>query len=185
MRKILKYKIPTNKVWYDRKGKAVPKRSGTEIAATPRAKSLGTAIGPKKSTKPTSDSSKPKRVNKLVTISKRVVIPEGRPVFVSTMAAPTKVTELGNELAEVPEKEISTTASVAPTTVAELGKESAEASEKESPTAPASAVHSKVAEIGKEIPATSPGTIVTEIAQPSVLDVIHIEDEPEEPEKEV
>jgi hypothetical protein len=194
MRKVLKYKIPTNKVWYDRKGKAVTKKSGNEVAATPQVKTSATASGPKKSTKPKMDPSRPKRVGKSANIPKGVVISEGRLGGVSTVVAPTKVTELGNGLAEVPEKETSTTSvSVAPIEVAELGKESAGTFGRETSTASASAVPIKVVQLGKEsagasgkeTPADSPEGRSAGITQAPALDVINIEDEPEESGKEV
>jgi len=77
--------------------------------------------------------------------------------------------------------------------VAELGKESAKASKKESFTASALAVPSKVAKTGKELArasgketlAASPEGRSAGITQAPAPDVIHIEDEPEESEKEV
>lgn len=90
MKKVLKYNILANKVWYDRKGKSVTKKFRNDIAATPRAKSLVTATGPKKSTRPTTGYSRPKRVNKSATIPKGVVISEGKPGGVSIVVVPTK-----------------------------------------------------------------------------------------------
>lgn len=194
MRKVLKYNIPAKKVWYNRKGKVVAKKSGNEVAATPRVRSSAIAFGRKKSTKPKIDLSGPKRIGKSATIPKGVVMSEGRPGGVSTMAVPTKVADLGNELVEVPEKGISTASVSVPfTKVAELGKESAKASKKESFTASALAVPSKVAKTGKELArasgketlAASPEGRSAGITQAPAPDVIHIEDEPEESEKEV
>jgi hypothetical protein len=52
MQKVLKYLIPTGKVWYDWKGKIMVRKTGSEVAATPRAKTTGVALGPRKSVKP-------------------------------------------------------------------------------------------------------------------------------------
>jgi len=70
MRKVLKYNIPAKKVWYNRKGKVVAKKSGNEVAATPRVRSSAIAFGRKKSTKPKIDLSGPKRIGKSATIPK-------------------------------------------------------------------------------------------------------------------
>jgi len=132
MWKVLKYQIPTGKVWCDQKGKTMVRKSGNEVAATPRAKASEVAPGPKRSTKPMIGSSKLKMVNKSATIPKGVVISEGRPVRVSTVAISSKVSELATELTEASEKEISTTsASATLAKVIEPGKESTEAFEEE------------------------------------------------------
>jgi hypothetical protein len=61
MRKVLKYNIPIGKVWYDRKGKTMVRKSGSEVAATPRVMASGIASRPKKSVKPKTDALQAKR----------------------------------------------------------------------------------------------------------------------------
>jgi hypothetical protein len=67
MRKVLKYQIPSSKVWYYLKGKTMARKTGREVAATPRAKTSGTALGLKKSIKPKADTSQSKKVAKPTT----------------------------------------------------------------------------------------------------------------------
>jgi hypothetical protein len=106
-------------------------------------------------------------VNKSATIPKEVVISEGRPVRVSTVPISSKVSELATKLTEASEKEISTTsASATLAKVIEPGKESTEAFE-------------------EETRADSPGDRLAGITQAPALDVIQIEDEHKESEKEV
>jgi len=57
MRKVLKYEIPTGKVWYDRKGKTMVRKSGSEAAPTLRAVACPE---PKRSSKPKTDAPKTK-----------------------------------------------------------------------------------------------------------------------------
>jgi hypothetical protein len=89
MRRVLKYQIPTGKVWYDRKGKTMVKKSGSEAATTPRAKALGVAPGPKKRVKPKTGAPKSKKFGKPATIPKAMVMPWGD----HTPAVHAKVTE--------------------------------------------------------------------------------------------
>jgi hypothetical protein len=68
MRKVLKYNIPTGKFWYDRKGKTMVRKFGSEVAPTPRVMASGIASGPKKSVKPKTDALQAKKVGKQTVI---------------------------------------------------------------------------------------------------------------------
>jgi hypothetical protein len=148
MRSVLKYRITTGKVWYDRKGKTMVKKSRSEVVAT----------GPKKIVKPKTDAPKLKKVDKQTTISRagdrtpiilaKVIVPESRSTEASRKDAPTA------------------SASIAPLESTKLTKESAKAS-------------------GKEVPPALPEDRPTGVAPAPGSDVIEIEDEPEESEKEV
>jgi hypothetical protein len=77
MRKVLKYHIPSGKVWYDKKRKTLVWKTGSEVAATPRVKASGVAPGPRKSVKPKTVAPQPRKVSKSTTIPKAIVIHRG------------------------------------------------------------------------------------------------------------
>jgi hypothetical protein len=158
MRKVLKYQIPIGKVWYDRKGKTMVKKFGSEAAPTPRAKVSVAGPKPKRSAKPKTDAPQSKKVTKQTitprtgdrtpTVSVQVTVPQSRSIGGS-----------GKDI-------LTTSDPISPLESATLKKDSAEASGKE--VAPASS---------EDRPAgvdPAPGS-----------DVIEIEDEPEESEREV
>jgi hypothetical protein len=68
MRKVLKYQIPFGKVWYDRKGKTMVRKSESEAAPTPRVNVLVSCSEPKRSAKPKTDAPKLK-------VGKQTIIP--------------------------------------------------------------------------------------------------------------
>jgi hypothetical protein len=158
MRKVLKYQIPTGKVWYDQKGKTMVKKSGSEAAPTPRAKVSMAGPKPKRSAKPKTDAPQSKKVMKQTitpragdrtpTVSAQVTVPQSR--------------SIGGSGKEV----LTTSALTAPIESATLAMDSAEASKKEVP--PAS---SEDRSAGVDLALG--------------FDVIEIEDEPEESEREV
>lgn len=71
MQSILKYQIPLGKVCYNRKGKAMARKTGGQVAATPQAKSSKTATRPKKTVNPKADASQLKKVAKSTTNSRQ------------------------------------------------------------------------------------------------------------------
>jgi hypothetical protein len=89
MRKVFGYQIPTEKVWYDRKGKQKPKKSGGEAAGTPQPKASKVAprskrvIKPKKTGKVTHP---PRTVNKETQVPRTVIVP--RDNLTPTLSAP-------------------------------------------------------------------------------------------------
>jgi hypothetical protein len=158
MRKVLKYNIPTCKVWYDRKGKTMVRKSGSEATATPRAMASGVTSGPKKSVKPKTNALQAKKVRKQTvipragdhppTVSAQVTVPERR----STEGS-------GKEA-------LTTSASIAPLESATLSKETAEASR-------------------EEVPPTLSESLPAGVAPAPDSEVIEIEDAVDEPEEEV
>jgi hypothetical protein len=155
MRRVLKYQIPTGKVWYDRKGKTMVRKTGSEVAATPRAKTSGTAPRSKKSVKPTADTSQLK-VAKPTTNTR----PGDR-----TPAIPAKVPILRSRSTDASDNEVSTKfALTAPPNFAKLSEDSAEASR-------------------TEVPPALPEYHPARFAPAPDSNMIEIGDEPEEPEK--
>jgi hypothetical protein len=78
MRKVFGYQIPTEKVWYDRKGKIKPKKSEGEAAGTTRPKASKVAPGSKKVIKPkkTGKATHPPRtVSKATQVPRTVIVP--------------------------------------------------------------------------------------------------------------
>jgi hypothetical protein len=156
MRKVLKYQIPSSKVWYYRKGQTMARKTGSEVAATPRAKTSGTALGLKKSVKPKADTSQSKKVAK-PTINPR---PGDR-----TPAVLAKVPVPGSRSTDASGKEVPTTSSpTAPPKFAKLAEDSAKASR-------------------MEVPPALPKNQSAGVAPAPDSNVIEIGDEPEEPGK--
>jgi hypothetical protein len=158
MRKVLKYNIPTDKVWYDRKGKTMVRKSGSEAAPTPRVMASRIAYGPKKSVKPKTDAHQAKKVGK------QTVIPRasGHPPTVSTQVTVPKRRSTGGSGKEA----LSTSASIAPLESAALAEETAEASREGVPHA-----------LSERLPAG--------VAPAPGSKVIEIEEVVDEPEMEV
>jgi hypothetical protein len=158
MRKVLKYNIPTGKVWYDRKGKTMVRKSGSEAAATPRVLASGIASGPKKSVKPKTDALQAKKVGKQTiiprtgdhppTVSAQVTVPERRSTGGSGKEA------------------LTTSASISPLESAILAKEMAEVSR-------------------EEVPPASSESLLAGVAPAPGSKVIEIEDVVDEQEREV
>jgi hypothetical protein len=125
MRSVLKYQIPFGKVWYDRKGKAMARKIGSEVAATPRAKFSETAPGPKKSVKPKADASQSKKVSKPTTNPRQG---DRTPAILAQVPIP------GSRSTDASGKEVPTTSALtAPPESAKLAEDSAEASRMEVP----------------------------------------------------
>jgi hypothetical protein len=158
IRKVLKYNIPTSKVWYDRKGKNMVRKSGSEAAATPRVMASGIASGPKKSVKPKTDSLQAKKV------WKQTVIPRatGHPPTVSAQVTVPKRRSTGGSRKEA----LSTSASIASQESTTLAEETAEASR-------------------EEVPHASSESLPVGVAPAPGSKVIEIEDAVDEPEMEV
>jgi hypothetical protein len=157
MRKVLKYQIPTSKVWYDRKGKTMVRKSGSEAAPTPRANVSVSCPEPKRSAKPKTDAPKLKFAKQTIilgvgdrnpTVSVRETVPQSKSIGSSGKELPT------------------TSAPTAPLESATLAKDLAEAS-------------------GKEVPNTSSEDHLAGVDSAPDSDVIEIDDEPKEPEREV
>jgi hypothetical protein len=158
MRKVLKYNIPPGKVWYDRKGKTMVRKFGSEAAATPRVMASGIAFGPKKSVKPKTDALKAKKVGKQTVIPRAA----GHPPTVSAQVTIPEWRSTGGSRKEA----LPTSASIAPLESATLAKETVEASREEVPPASSESLPAGVA--------PAPGS-----------EVIEIEDAVDEPEREV
>jgi hypothetical protein len=158
MQKVLKYNIPTGKVWYDRKGKTMVRKSGSEAAATPRVMASGVTSGPKKSVKPETDAFQVKK------IGKQTIIPRASD---RTLTVSAQVTVPDRRSTEGSGKEaLTTSASISPFKSATLVKETAEASREE-----------VLPDLSKYLPAG--------VAPTPGSDVIEIEDAVDEPEREV
>jgi hypothetical protein len=119
MRKVLKYQIPIGKVLYDRKGKTMVRKSGSEAAPTPRVNVSVSCSEPKMSAKPKTDAPKLK-------VGKQTIIPGAGDRTPIVSAHETRGS--GKELP-------TTSAPAAPPESALLVKDMAETSEKEVPTA--------------------------------------------------
>jgi hypothetical protein len=132
MRKVLKYHIPTDKVWYDWKGKTLVRKTGSKAAATPRVKASGVALGPRKSVKPKTTAPLPRKVSKSTTIPKAIVMPRGDRA--SAVLAKVLEPESGSTRASG-QKTPTTSASTAPLEPVKLPNVSVEAIEKGAPTA--------------------------------------------------
>lgn len=106
IQKVFGYQIPTEKVWYDRKGKQKPKKSGGEAAGTPQLKASKVApeskrvIKPKKTGKVTHPS---RTVSKATQVPRTVIVP--RDNLTPTLSAP--ATDLGSDLTRAPGNTIS------------------------------------------------------------------------------
>jgi hypothetical protein len=157
MRKVLKYQIPTGKVWYDRKGKTMVRKYGSEAAPTPRANVSVACLEPKRSAKPKTDAPKSKVAKPTIipgagdrtpTISVRETVPQSKSIGSSGKKLPT------------------TSAPTTPPEFATLAKDLAEAS-------------------GEEVPNASSEDRLAGVDNAPISDVIEIDDEPEEPEREV
>jgi hypothetical protein len=132
MWKVLKYHIPTEKVWYDRKGKTLVRKTGREAAATPRVKASGVAPGTRKSVKMKTAAPQPRKVSKSTTIPKAIVMPRGDRA--STVLA--KVLEPENGSTGVyGQKTPTSSIPTAPLEPVQLPNVSVEAVEKEAPIA--------------------------------------------------
>jgi hypothetical protein len=158
MRRVLKYRIPTGKVWYDRKGKTMVRKFGSETAATLPVKAPRVAPGPKRSVKPKTDASKSKKVGKPTTIPRVMAMPRSDriPAVLAKVTEP-KSRKIGASGKETP----TASASTAPLEPTKLAKEPTEASKKRALIA-------------------SPGDRPTGITPAPGSNVIEIEDEPEE-----
>jgi hypothetical protein len=157
MRKVLKYQIPTGKVWYDRKGKTMVRKSRSEAAPTPRANVSVACPKPKRSAKPKTDAPKSK-------VAKPTIIPGAgdRTPTVSVLETVHQSKSIGSSGKELP----TTSAPTAPLESATLEKDLAEA-------------------FGEEVPNASSEYRFAGVDSAPVSDVIEIDDEPEEPEIEV
>jgi hypothetical protein len=157
MRKVLKYQIPTGKVWYDRKGKTMVRKSGSEAAPTPWANVSVACPEPKRSAKPKTEAPKSK-------VAKPTIIPGAgdRTPTVSVRETVPQSKSIGSSGKKFP----TTSALTAPPEFASLAKDLVEAS-------------------GEEVPNASSKDRLAGVDNAPVSDVIEIDDEPEEPEREV
>jgi hypothetical protein len=157
LRKVLKYQIPTGKVWYDRKGKTMVRKSGSEATPTLRANVSVACPEPKRSAKPKTDAPKSK-------VAKLTIIPGAgdRTPTVSVRETVPQSKSIGSSGKELP----TTSALTAPPESATLAKDLAEAS-------------------GEEVPNASSEDRLAGVDNTPVSNVIEIDDEPEEPEREV
>jgi hypothetical protein len=98
MRKVLKYQIPTGKVWYDWKGKTMVRKSGSEATPTPRANVSVACPEPKRSAKPKTDAPKSKVAKPTIipgagdrtpTVSVRETVPQSKSIRSSGKKLPT------------------------------------------------------------------------------------------------
>jgi hypothetical protein len=132
MWKVLKYHIPTGKVWYDWKGKTLVRKTGSKAVATPRVKASGVAPGLRKSVKPKTAAPQARKVSKSTTIPKPIVMPQGDRA--SAVLAKVLEPESGSTGASG-QKTPTTFASTAPLEPVKLPNVSVEAAEKGAPTA--------------------------------------------------
>jgi hypothetical protein len=161
LRKVFGYQIPTEKVWYDRKGKQKPKKSGGEAAGTPQPKASKVAPGSKRVIKPKKTGKvthPPRMVSKATQISRTMIVP--RDNLTPILSAP--ATDLGSDLTRTPGNTI--------------------------PNASLSAVINPV-EVRNPVEASGGETLVVQpndlpIGVVHASDVIEIRDEPEESEQE-
>jgi hypothetical protein len=161
MRKVFGYQIPTEKVWYDWKGKQKPKKSEGEAADTPQPKASKVAPGSKKVIKPkkTGKVTHPSRtVSKAIQVPRTVIVP--RDSLTPNFSAP--ATDLGSDLTRAPENMIPTTSSSAVINPVE--------------------VRNPVEASGGETMVVQPNDLSIGVVHAS--DVIEIGDEPEELEQE-
>jgi len=157
MRKVLKYQIPTGKVWYDRKGKTMVRKFRSEVAPTLWANVSVACPKPKRSAKPKIDTPKSKVEKPTIipgagdctpTVSVRETVPQSKSIRSSGKELPT------------------TSTPTAPPESATLAKDLAEVS-------------------GEEVLNDSSEDRLAGVDNAPVSDVIEIDDEPEEPEREV
>jgi hypothetical protein len=155
MQRVLEYQIPFGKVWYDRKGKTMARKTGSEVVATPRAKTSRTTPGLKKSVKPKADASQSK-------VAKPTTNPKQGD---RTPAMLTKVPVPGRRSTDASDKEVPTTSvPTAPSKFVKLAEDTAEASK-------------------AEVPPTLPEDHPTRVAPTPDSNVVEIGDELEEPKK--
>jgi hypothetical protein len=158
MRKVFKYNIPSGKVWYDRKGKTMARKSGSEATPTSRVMASGIASGPKKSVKPRTDTLQAKKIGKQSAIPKAY----GHPPTASAQVTVPQRRSTGDSGKEA----LSPSALIAPLKSGTPAEETAEASREEVPHALSERLSAGVAPV--------PGS-----------EVIEIEDAVDEPEREV
>jgi hypothetical protein len=157
MRKVLKYQIPTGKVWYNQKGKTMVRKSGSEATPTLRANVSVACPEPKRSAKPKTDAPKSK-------VAKPTIISGAgdRTPTVSVHETVPQRNSIGSSGKELP----TTSAPTAPLESATLAKDLAEKS-------------------GEEVTNASSEDRLARVDNDPISDVIEIDDEPEEPEREV
>jgi hypothetical protein len=112
MRKVFGYQIPTEKVWYDRKGKQKPKRSEGGAAGTPQPKASKVAPGTKRVIKPKKTGKvthPPRTVSKATQVPRTAIVP--RDSLTPNFSVPG--TDLGSDLTKAPETTIPATSSPA------------------------------------------------------------------------
>jgi hypothetical protein len=120
MRKVLGYQIPTEKVWYDRKGKQKPKRSEGGAAGTPPPKALKVAPGTKRVIKPKKTGKAtlpPRTVSKATQAPRTAIVP--RDSLTLNFSAP--ATDLVSDSTRAPETMIPATSSSAVINTVEVG----------------------------------------------------------------
>jgi hypothetical protein len=159
MWKVFGYQIPTEKVWYDRKGKQKPKKSGGEAAGTPQPKASKVVPGSKRVIKPKKTGKvtlPPRTASKATQVPRAMIVPQDTP----TLSVP--ATDLGSDLTR------------------DLGSTILNAS--------LSAVINPV-EVGNSVESSGGETLVVQpddlpIGVVHASDVIEVGDEPEELEQE-